>query len=238
MRSCAHRPMAPRRQRPRARPRALRFRGARVFDQGGSHGSCRYRFGCGCGYPHEIQKAQGGPRGFGQAACALGGRRRPRRRRHPGGNGGRPCPRAGHPAGRGRHAGSGAGSAERHGGRGARLRRRLRRLRRLAVGSHRRLPAHQARDHRPSGAGARREQRRRGGAHHEAGRSHRLRSHHPRRRRPGGAHRRAEGRHARGGGGQRVQLRLLLLRRACPVRCVGPGQQQQRPGRVLSYRRA
>ena len=46
----------------------------------------------------------------------------------------------------------------------------------------------------------------------------RLRAHHPRRGRIGGAHRRAEGRYPRGGGGLRVQLRLLLLRCQSAVR--------------------
>ncbi len=118
-------------------PAALRVRGARVFDQGGSHGSCRYRFAAGAGTrmkskkPKVAHEVLGKPlvRWWSMPPTLPASPRWQRWSAMPA--------KAGHPAGRGRHAGCGAGSAERHGGRGARLRRRFRRLRRLPVGAHR-----------------------------------------------------------------------------------------------------
>ena len=112
------------------------------------------------------------------------------------------------------------------------------RLRWRRRGALRRLPAHSARDHSPDGGSARRAQRGGHRAHHGA-------------RQPFGY-----GRIVRDGAGEvariveqkdaspeeaaitECQLRRLLLRRPAPFRRAFPGEFRQRPGRVLSYRRA
>ena len=204
----------------------------------GNHGSCRHRARRGCRNPHEVEEAQGRPRGAGQAARALGGGRRPRGRHQPRCDRRGPRAPAGGAACGGRHRRGGAARAPRHGRRRGRVRRSARRLRRLARGSLGRLPAHHRRHHPPARGHARAGRRGRGGAHHGAGEPLRLRAHRARPRGRRGAHRGAEGREQRRGRHLRVQLRLLLLRRPRAVRRARPGGRRQRPGRVLPHRRA
>ena len=113
-----------------------------------------------------------------------------------------------------------------------------RRLRWLAACVVGRLPAYHARYHSRARRHARPLERGGRGAHHGARRPVRLRAHHPRRRRTRRAHRRAEGRERRRGRRHRMQLWLLLLRRAGAFRGARTGGQRQRAGRVLPDRRA
>ena len=105
---------------------------------------------------------------------------------------------------------------------------------------YRRLPAHQARDHRPSGAGARRERRRRGGAHHEAGRSRlatAASSATPTARWSASSSRRTPTPEEAAVNECNSGFYCFDAPAPCSMR-LAQCQQQQRPGRVLPYRRA